>query len=344
MTQTLNPKYTPPSRDKISNTLIPAWYAVEKNNVVSELKHIKKAAITCDGWTSITRDHYLTVTLHYVYEDRLHQKVLKTQAVYEAQTGPVVADEIEVILKEFSIDLKDNVGVTVDNAYNMDAAVRRLKILKLGCFAHTLNLGAQKAYSVLSVSKWAAKIRTIIVWMRKSSMAKVVLKEKQQLLSLQPHKLVLDVKTRWNSTYLMTERFVEQYPAIQATVRDPRVRKGAEKDKLERMSDEDFKKADEFIKLMRILYTSTLAVSSEKTPTCGQILPILKKLETHFTAADDDSVFTASIKAKIWSDLSTFLEEATIMDPRFRAKLDNNAAWDQVKDAAVKMAGPEESE
>ncbi len=71
------------------------------------------------------------------------------------------------------------------------------------------------------------------------------------------------------------------------------------------MSDEDIKKADEFIKLMRILYTSTLAVSSEKTPTCGQILPILKKLETHFTAADDDSVFTASIKAKIWSDLSS---------------------------------------
>lgn len=70
------------------------------------------------------------------------------------------------------------------------------------------------------------------------------------------------------------------------------------------MSDEDFKKADEFIKLMRILYTSTLAVSSEKTLTCGQILTILKKLETHFTAADDDSVFTATIKAKIWSDLS----------------------------------------
>ncbi len=100
--------------------------------VVSELKHIKKAAITCDGWTSITRDHYLTVTLHYVYEDRLHQKVLKTQAVYEAQTGPVVAEEIEAILKEFSIDLKGIVGVTVDNAYNMDVAVRRLKILKLG--------------------------------------------------------------------------------------------------------------------------------------------------------------------------------------------------------------------
>lgn len=32
------------------------------------------------------------------------------------------------------------------------------------------------------------------------------------------------------------------------------------------------------------------------------------------------------------------------MDPRFKAKMDNNAAWERVKDAAVKMAGPEESE
>ncbi|KAM3866682.1 protocadherin beta-15-like [Diretmus argenteus] len=103
---------------------------------------------------------------------------------------------------------------------------------------------------------------------------------------------------------------------------------------------------------MRILYTSTVAVSSERTPTCGQV-PILKKLEAHFTATDDDSGFAASIKGKIWSDLSrryqddeilAFLEEATIMDPRFKAKVDNNTAWDRLMDAAVKMAGPEESE
>ncbi|KAJ3597242.1 hypothetical protein NHX12_000770, partial [Muraenolepis orangiensis] len=119
---------------------------------------------------------------------------------------------------------------------------------------------------------------------------------------------------------------------------------------LERITDDDFRKADEFIKLMRILYTSTLAVSSENMPTCGQILPILKKLEAHFTVTDGDSSFAASIKEKIWTDLSkryqddeisAFLEEATIMDPRFKSKVDNNEAWDRLKTAAVKTVGPE---
>jgi len=54
---------------------------------------------------------------------------------------------------------------------------------------------------------------------------------------------------------------------------------------------------------MRLLYTSTLAISSEKSPTCGQILPILGKLEVHFTVAEGDTIFTTAVKKKVWEDL-----------------------------------------
>ena len=182
MTMTLNPIYTPPSRDLLSNHLIPAWYSVEKDNIMSELCSVAKVAITSDGWTSLTQDHYITVTAHYVQQGQMRQKVLRTKAVYVAQTGPVVAEEISDILQEFGI-LEKVVAVTVDNAANMDVAIKKLKITKLGCFAHTLNLGAQSIYSVAAVSKWTARIRDIVVWMKKSSMAKVVLKEKQKILS-----------------------------------------------------------------------------------------------------------------------------------------------------------------
>ncbi|XP_056120666.1 zinc finger BED domain-containing protein 6-like [Rhinichthys klamathensis goyatoka] len=123
MIKTLNPKYYAPNRESLTNHLIPAWYGVEKSNLITELKHVTHAAITADGWTSFSQDHYLTVTLHYVREGQSKEKVLQTRAVYKAQTGIAVAEEIEGILEEFRVKEKV-VAATVDNAANMDVAVK----------------------------------------------------------------------------------------------------------------------------------------------------------------------------------------------------------------------------
>ena len=101
--------------------------------------------------------------------------------MYKAQTGCVVAEEISDVLSEFGISGKIK-AVTVDNAANMDVAIKHLQFVKLGCFAHSLNLGAQSLYSLSSVSQWVAKVRTIVVWMKRCLMGKVVLQEKQELL------------------------------------------------------------------------------------------------------------------------------------------------------------------
>ena len=71
--------------------------------------------------------------------------------------------------------------------------------------------------------------------------------------------------------------------------------------RLARMGNEDLRKAEEFVLLMRMHYTSTLAVSSEKSPTCGQILPILQKLRKHYTVQADDSALVRSVKENIWN-------------------------------------------
>ena len=46
MTKALNPHYTPRCRTVLSNTLIPAWYEVERQNVITELANVGKVAIT----------------------------------------------------------------------------------------------------------------------------------------------------------------------------------------------------------------------------------------------------------------------------------------------------------
>ena len=65
----------------------------------------------------------------------------------------------------------------------MDVALKNLHFLKVGCFAHTLNLAAQKVYGIPAVTNWCAKIRSVVVWLKRSTMSKTVLREKQRLLS-----------------------------------------------------------------------------------------------------------------------------------------------------------------
>ena len=150
-------------------------------------------SLTSDGWTSVAQDHYLTFTAHFILEWSLTSKVLRTKAVFIPQTGANVAVEIGECLAEY--DIKEKVSViTVVNAANMDVAAEKANVKKIGCFAHTLNLAAQKALGNRDVVNWKSKIRSIIAWFRSINMGKVVLKENQKLLGVSQHKLILDVK------------------------------------------------------------------------------------------------------------------------------------------------------
>ncbi|XP_044058674.1 uncharacterized protein LOC122879066 [Siniperca chuatsi] len=343
MTKTLNPKYHLPSRDQLINTLIPSWYSVEKKHVIKELLQVSEAAVTCDRWTSFAHDHYLTVTLHFIMKGQMKQKVLCTKPVYDTQTDTVVAEQIGGILEEFGVRDKV-VAMTVDNAFNI--SIKKLQFRMLRCFAHILNLAAQKVYTSNTVARWASKIRAVVEWIKRSSTAQTVLRAKQQLLNLPQHSLVLNARTCWSSLYLMVERFVEQYAAIQATTTDPQIKPSVEKKRLETPSDDDHRKAQEFIRIMKPLHTSLLCVSADKSPTCSQIFPILKKLEAHLETQDDDSLFTAMLKEKVWGDLSTcykdgdtwkFLQESSALDPRFKNRIELDEIWYRVKNAAIRV-------
>ena len=67
------------------------------------MAHVNKVAITCDGWTTVAQNHFLTVTVHYIYEGKMELNVLSTEAVNESQTGPVVAKEIATVEEQFHL-------------------------------------------------------------------------------------------------------------------------------------------------------------------------------------------------------------------------------------------------
>lgn len=56
-----------------------------------------------------------------------------------------------------------------------------------------MNLAAQKIYKIALIDKWAARIRAVVVWFKRSSMSKTVLTEKQQLLGKSVQSIIINV-------------------------------------------------------------------------------------------------------------------------------------------------------
>ena len=90
--------------------------------------------------------------MHYVREGQSKEKVLKTKAVYQAQTGIAVAEEIEGILEAFGVKEKV-VAATVGNAANMDVAVKKLNIIKFHVLRTHSSEAVQLQYSFQLGSK-----------------------------------------------------------------------------------------------------------------------------------------------------------------------------------------------
>ena len=91
--------------------------------------------------------------------------------------------------------------------------------MKVGCFAHILHLAAGKTTDLARpFTKW---IRPAAGFFHRSHVGAQVFTELQEKLGLPKHKLIMDVKTRWNSTYNMVDHFLEQRLAIAAALNDP---------------------------------------------------------------------------------------------------------------------------
>lgn len=66
MLSTLEPRYQPSNRSRLSEVLIPALYENEKSKLYSELQSSGAVSLTCDGWTSRTTESFLKVTCHFI--------------------------------------------------------------------------------------------------------------------------------------------------------------------------------------------------------------------------------------------------------------------------------------
>ena len=266
-----------PCRATFTKIELPKLYEEVHKTVTNDLKTANDVALTTDGWTSRASQGFITVTAQFIDPDwQLKNYTLQTRVLEESHTGINIGEDLKEALSEWDLTSK-NPSIVTDNAFNMSIAAREAGIEPhVGCLAHTLNLACTKALETPKVRKVLAKVRKIVTFFHRSNTAAAQLKRNQQLLDIPVHRLKIDVKTRWNSTFDMIERYLEQQSAIYASLASKEVKKNI-KD-FSSLTDNDLSDLESVQDVLKPFKVATLAICDEKMPTITIIGPILNRL------------------------------------------------------------------
>lgn len=267
----LNHKYSPPTRKSISHSLIPLMYKETRDKIVEKLKLTSSIALTTDGWSNSNNTPFVAVTAHFIDEEcKLMSVLLDCSDLEGNHTGANLADCIESTLKTFEIDDKI-ISITTDNARNMKLAASILGLKHFPCFAHTLNLIVKHAIKE-SIIDIVEEVKKIVIHFKKSCLATQKLCEVQKSLNMEELKLKQDVPTRWNSTYVMLERFLKNRIALGVCIDTLKINSS--------LKNEDWETMSQAITILKYFDEATQHASAEKVATLskmGLLIRVLKK-------------------------------------------------------------------
>lgn len=263
------------------------------------------------------------MTVHFINENwELISKVLQTRHLPVSHTSEELAHCLTEAFEEWGIANK-HISGTTDNAKNIINAWGLLEKVVIGCIAHTLNLAAKKALEVPQASKVVAMAKRLVSHFHYSCISSQKLTEKQKQFNLPTNKLLQDVDTRWNSTYDMITRILEQRVAIGAFFLEA-------PSKLQHLSldKKDISVLTELAAILEPLKDITVKLSGQSYATVSTIAPtVYKLLNKHTVPLENDATFAKNVKKALHDSLATryqnpdvqkLLNKAAFLDPRFR--------------------------
>ena len=211
----LNPKFQCPGRSTLKKEVI-FEFDSRRDHVVNFVKSISgRCSLTTDIWSSIKNEAFIGVTIHYITNEwELKHFTLEVLRITGSHTGNAIYEILCKLLDDFGLK-KKIISVTTDNGSNMvlvyrllendfNTQVPELDFIHSRCICHILNLavnaGLKKEESLLK------KLRKLIKCVRKTQLYL----EELERLAIAGNQIfkrpILDVKTRWNSTFNMAER------------------------------------------------------------------------------------------------------------------------------------------
>ena len=324
LVETLDKKYTLPSRTKLSKNLLDSTFQQEEKQVMDALQRSSYVSLTTDHWTSLANRGYLTVTAHCISPDwELQSFVLETARMQCSTTGENIGAEIIRIMEKFKIRNKVPAIVT-DNASSMVVAMRdHVKIEHGRCFGHTLNLIVQSAVNKCEeTSKIKRKIKDIVTFFHHSSKATDALTAELVKAEKKTLKLKQEVPTRWNSTFLMMNRYLELHEEVSVILFRHNKANLC-------LQENEVQIAKSAIKSLQIFDKFTIEMSAEKVTSSSKIIPIIHMINSSLST--DETSISQNLLKEMETRFSnpeenTLWAMSTILDPRFKQHCIRNEA------------------
>jgi hypothetical protein len=347
-------------------------YFERKGALKNELhKFTSKFSLTCDVWTSKNQLSFFGFTVHYIDEKwKMQQRLLAFKYLTGEHDGVSLAKAMIEVLEDFGIADR-LLGVTADNASNNSTMLQEIQNYynekypesgfsvewnQVECMAHVLNLGAQQILQnfkqsvdtetyepesesadqvVSAVSRLAFLCRKIRLSPKLRRLMEKVCKDKE-IKYLVP---IIDVVTRWNSTYDMLVRASKYKDVLSETFY-----RFQDKNIIQLLLDKsDWDCIDLLIKVLEPLKAATLLVSKGSDASMvASVIPIyhactelLRESLREFQSSDDLYIGIEAAIEKLthyYDQISPMVGIALILNPSMKkdflkTSLDWQSSW-----------------
>ena len=334
------PKWKVPCRQTVAKAVL-TMYFQEKENLKSELSAYR-VCLTTDTWTSIQNVNYMVLTAHYIDGGWVLQKKVLNFCVIPNHKGESIGKLLEECVVDWGLD--KILTITVDNASANDSGLREFirrirggnisllhegKYLHMRCVAHILNLivndGLGKGQACIQ------SIRNAVRYVRSSPQRLTAFKMCADLEKIVSKGLVvLDVPTRWNSTYLMLKSALKFRKAFNRLLEEDGhyLAYFSSESRIGPPSDGDWEFAVLFADYLKPFYEITLKVCCSNTPTINgtfedlfTIYALLKEIRSIESPLYYIVEPMKDKYEKYWGELekvNIYLFVAVVLDPRYK--------------------------
>ncbi|KAK8936844.1 hypothetical protein KSP39_PZI012699 [Platanthera zijinensis] len=308
------------------------------NNEKAKLKRLldatSKMSLTTDLRKSKNQKmEYMVITVHFIDSNwKLQKRVLSFVHVPPPRRGIDICNAIYNCLMGWGVEHKI-MSISMDNASANDVAMHHLKrnfyrtrkllcggkIFHVRCCAHILNLMVQDGLG--QIKEVIQNVRESVLYINASDARLIDFSKIVKTLSLPTRKLILDCKTRWNSTYqmLFTAVVLKNAFSMYSDMDDhfntcP--------------TQEEWEKVELVCEIWGVFNRTTNLISGSDYPTANLFLPeiygikiILDRQVSDDRAFVRDMILKMKLKFdKYWGDCNILMSIASVLDPRWKMR------------------------